>query len=153
MVIPSGSSAVHPAGALGRKGISRLKSIAFTLPGAGRVAVTVGAVVPWVPCCPGPEPPEGAFVIQPAITETPTIMITTIVIQPIRDTVLSSIISHLTRGIILESGVKQYINAEINHQDLEQSRGAACSLFIRDFSRAKFCIRRTAHYKSERCYG
>jgi hypothetical protein len=120
MVIPSGSSAIHPAGATGRTGINRLKSTAFTLPGAGRFNVTVGvmgvvgAIVAWVPCGPGMEPPEGAFVIQPAITEAPTIMITTRVIQPKRDTVLSCISSHLKQGIMLESGVKQYINAEIN---------------------------------------
>jgi hypothetical protein len=119
MVIPSGSSAVHPDGALGRKGISRLKSIAFTLPGAGRVAVTAGAVVPGVPCCPGPEPPAGAFVIQPAILQAQTIMITTTVIHPIRDTVSLFIISHLTRGIMPGSGVKQYIYAEINHQGVQ----------------------------------
>jgi hypothetical protein len=119
MAIPSGSIAVHPGGALGSNGINRLKSTALTLPAAGRFRVTVGvagvvgAVVTLVSCGPGTEPPEGAFVVQPAITEAPTIKITVMIIQPKRDIVLSCISSHLNQGIMLESDVQEYINAEI----------------------------------------
>jgi hypothetical protein len=65
----------------------------------------VGEGVPLVSCGPGPEPPEGAFVIHPAITEAEIIMITMMIIQPAWDIVLSFICPHLKLGIMLESDV------------------------------------------------
>jgi hypothetical protein len=94
MVIPLGSSAVHPAGAFGRKGINRLKSTALTLPGAGLVTVTAGEVVPCVLCCTGSEPPGGEFVIHPATMEAPIIRITTKVIQ-LKQDMFSDSYTHL----------------------------------------------------------
>jgi hypothetical protein len=67
------------------------------------------------------------------MAETPTIMITTRVIQPIRDIVLLSINFLQIRGILPGSGVKRYINTEMNRQDYEQSGDVRGSLLILGF--------------------